>query len=220
MALKTVLVTGGTCRLGKAIAERLNAQGYRVLTSSHRADAGADFVADLAAPGAAERLYDEAVCAVGRPLDALVNNAALFDGAPERLKTVNFDAPCALLDKMAARASGRGSVVNILDANALAPDAALTTPYLKLKARLARETRRAARLQSKTLRVNAVAPGDVLPVVGLHVKSSPRVLDRRPTAEDVAEAVAFLLSAPSLTGVILPVDGGRHLLVGGEEVLP
>ena len=46
--MRTALVTGGTRRLGRAIADRLRADGWRVLTSSHRADAGADFVADLA----------------------------------------------------------------------------------------------------------------------------------------------------------------------------
>ena len=55
--MKSVLVTGGTVRLGKAIADRLCAEGWRVITSSHRADAGADIVADLAEPMGAAKLY-------------------------------------------------------------------------------------------------------------------------------------------------------------------
>ena len=90
---KTVLVTGGTRRLGKAISEALRTRGWRVLTSSHCADAGADFVADFATPGTAKRLYDEVrVTLGGEDLDALVNNAALFDDTPERLEAVNFAA--------------------------------------------------------------------------------------------------------------------------------
>ena len=215
---KTVLVTGGTRRLGKAISETLRARGWRVLTSSHRADAGADFVADFATPGAAERLYDEVRVALGgEDLDALVNNAALFDDTPERLKAVNLAAPCALMAKMAARTRGMGSVVNILDAAALASDAS-ALPYARLKAQLAHETRRAARDYARVLRVNAVAPGDVLPVVGLRVKAKPRLLDRRTQPADIAEAVAFLLSAPSITGVVLPVDSGCHVLANDGEV--
>ena len=85
--MKTALVTGGTTRLGAAIAARLRADGWRVLASSHRPDAGADVVADLAQPGAADALF--AACG---PLDALVNNAALFRGAPAALAAVNLDS--------------------------------------------------------------------------------------------------------------------------------
>ena len=56
-AERTVLVTGGTTRIGKAIADALRAAGWRVITSSHRADSGADIVADLAEPLGAAKLY-------------------------------------------------------------------------------------------------------------------------------------------------------------------
>ena len=81
IAQRTVLVTGGTTRLGLAVAERLRASGWRVLTSSHRAAAGADLVADLSAPSGAAGLYAAAMRLLGGvPPDALVNNAALFTG--------------------------------------------------------------------------------------------------------------------------------------------
>ena len=77
--MKTVLVTGGVARLGLAISARLREEGWRVLTSSHRPDAGADLVADLSDPMGAARLYAAACAALGgNPPDALVNNAALF----------------------------------------------------------------------------------------------------------------------------------------------
>ena len=54
---KVVLVTGGTVRLGLAIAERLRAAGWRVITSSHRPDSGADIIADLSEPFGAAKLF-------------------------------------------------------------------------------------------------------------------------------------------------------------------
>lgn len=200
--MKTALVTGGTTRLGAAIAARLRADGWRVLASSHRPDAGADFVADLAQPGAADALF--AACG---PLDALVNNAALFRGAPAALAAVNLDAPVRLMDLMSERG---GAVVNILDTRILGaapPDDA----YARTKAALRDETLRAARASRPGFRVNAVAPGPVLAPVGAHERAGA-LLTARPTPEDVAAAVAFLLAAPSVTGCILPVDGGQHLL--------
>ena len=57
----TAVVTGGTTRIGLAVAGRLRAGGWQVLTSSHRTDAGADIVADLSEPAGAARLYAEGV---------------------------------------------------------------------------------------------------------------------------------------------------------------
>ena len=62
---RTVLVTGGTKRIGKAISDALRADGWRVITSSHRADAGADIVADLAEPLGAAKLYSACLRMLG-----------------------------------------------------------------------------------------------------------------------------------------------------------
>ena len=118
--MKSVLVTGGTVRLGKAIAERLRTEGWRVITSSHRADAGADIVADLAEPMGPARLYAAALQLLGgTPPDALVNNAALFTGDAAAIGAINLEAPKKLTMLMAGRETGVGAVVNILDAKAL-----------------------------------------------------------------------------------------------------
>jgi len=207
--MRSVLVTGGTTRLGAAIAAHLRASGWRVLTSSHRADAGADLVADLSEPMGPARLYAAALGALdGEPPDALVNNAALYAGPPEAVRAVAFDAPQKLTILMAGRETGRGAVVNVLDANL--PDDA--TPYRAAKRELARETVRQAALFAETLRVNAVAPGSVLPPVGIREKAQVSPLGR-PTPEAVARAVAFLLEAEFTSGAILPVDGGMGLAV-------
>ena len=214
--MKSVLITGGTVRLGKAIAERLRAEGWRVITSSHRADAGADIVADLAEPRSAAKLYAAALQILGgTPPDALVNNAALFTGDDASIAAVNLESPKKLTMLMAGRETGVGAVVNILDAGALDCNRSQPTAvdcYRNSKRALLDFTRSAAATFAATLRVNAVAPGPVLAPTGVHVKAGATLLDRRPTADDVAAAVSYLLAAESVTGVVIPVDAGQHLL--------
>ena len=221
--MKTVLVTGGTRRLGKAIAEGLEAAGWRVLTSSHRADAGADLVADLSEPLGAARLYAACLRLLGgNPPDALVNNAALFTGDEATLQAVNLDAPRKLTILMAGRETGRGAVVNVLDSRVLDGDAEDGAPsgagvYERTKRALLADTLKHAALFADTLRVNAVAPGPVLAPTDVHEKAGATPLGR-PRPEDVAKAVAFLLDASATTGCVIPVDGGQSALRSGSAV--
>ena len=206
--MKSVLVTGGTVRLGKAIAEALRLRGWRVVTSSHRADAGADVVADLSDSLGAARLYAAACAKAGGALDAIVNNAALFTGDDATLEAVNLEAPKKLTMMLAGREDAKGAVVNLVDLKAYG------NAYGRTKSALTDYTRKSACLFAGSLRVNAVAPGPVLPPVGVHEPAGEILLDRRPAPEDVAAAVVYLLEAEAVTGVVLPVDAGQHLLEG------
>lgn len=211
--MKSVLVTGGTIRLGKAIAERLRADGWRVLTSSHRADAGADIVADLSDPMGAAKLYAAALRLLdGKPPDAFVNNAALFVGETAALRAVNVEAPKKLTVMMAGREEGVGAVVNVLDASAAKADTKASAGYRGTKDELRAFTLSSAMMFATTLRVNAVAPGPVLAPAGVRETAAETLLARRPTPADVAGAVSYLLSAEATTGAVLPVDGGLSLL--------
>ena len=213
--MKSALVTGGTARLGRAISDRLRADGWLVVTSSHRADAGADIVADLAAPIGAAKLFSDALRILGGvPPDALVNNAGLFVGEDRAVESVNLEAPKKLTMLMAGRENGRGVVVNILDAAVLSRQSQVSNAsprYMATKRSLYDFTAKSAALFADTLRVNAVAPGPVFAPEGMHEKAAATLLGR-PSATDVADAVAFLLSAESTTGCTIPVDGGQHLL--------
>ena len=210
--MKTVLVTGGTTRLGAGIAARLRKEGWTVLTSSHRPDAGADLVADLTDPMGPARLYAAVLERLGgNPPTALVNNAALFVGDDARLAALNFEAPKRLTMLMAGRETGRGAVVNILDTRVLGESEEAKDAYSRSKRRLLDYTRSSAALYGETLTVNGVAPGPVLAPTAVH-ESAGELLVERPSVEDVAAAVCFLLSVPSVTGAVVPVDGGQHLL--------
>lgn len=207
-----VLVTGGTRRLGKAIAEALRCAGWRVLTSSHQEDSGADFVCDLSDPSGPVRLYAEALSAAPEDFCAIVNNAALFTGDPSTLEAVNLVAPRKLTMLLAGREDCKCAVVNVVDSKTLGPSLSSDGVYERTKRELLSDTRRYAALFAQTLRVNAVAPGPVFPPDGVHEPAGEMLLDRRPTAEDVASAVLYLLEAESVTGTVIPVDSGQHLV--------
>ncbi len=193
--MKSVVVTGGTTRLGKAIADGLAARGWRVLRTSHRPDAGAEIVADLSRPDGADDLFDAAVATLGTAPDALVNNAGVFAGN----RALNVDAPVRLMERLAAHG---GAVVNILDCRVL--KGAWADAYSRDKFDLLQATRAFA----KKLRVNAVAPGPVLVPTDVREKAGATPFGR-PTPQAVADAVAFLLDAPFTSGCVVPVDGGQ-----------
>ena len=231
----TVLVTGGARRLGKTIADALRARGWNVIAAS-RTSPDPAFAVDLAEPDGPARLF-AAARAAAPDLCAVVNNAAIFshdaDLPPDeaaRLRAVNVDAPRALTELLAAH--GGGAVVNIVDCRAIGralsvavaascdPPVAVAqerdppgdTPYLRTKRELLAATRADALRLAGRVRVNAVAPGPVLPPEACHERAGATPLGRHPTPQEVADAVAYLLSAESTTGAVIPVDGGQSLI--------
>ena len=202
--MKSVVVTGGTRRLGKYIADRLRADGWRVLTTSSRADSGADIVVDLAEPMGAAKLYAAALKILnGVPPDALVNNAALFVGDEDRLRYLNYESPKKLTILMAGRECGRGTVVNILDAKVLSKGFTVrptSRAYDESKLKLYAWTLQASEMFADTLDVDFVAPGETLPPEGFHLKAeTPPSL--RPTPESIAAEVSKRLIRPRSSAI-------------------
>jgi NAD(P)-dependent dehydrogenase (short-subunit alcohol dehydrogenase family) len=110
----------------------------------------------------------------------------------------------------------KGKIVNLLDRRIASLDAA-SVPYALTKKALAELTRLAALELAPGITVNGIAPGPVLPPPGkgekyLRDHAGPVPLKRRITSEDIADAVMFLLKSDSITGQIVFVDGGQHLL--------
>ena len=220
----TVLITGGRVRIGAAISAQFQAAGWRVLRVSHRADAGAEYVADLSKAEAVDDLW----CTIARDLsgapDVLVNNAALYRGEAALLEQMNFKTPERLTELMAAASAEStrpGCVVNILDARASAnvssvADQSAAAAYDRTKASLAAGTRAAAQKFLGVLRVNGVAPGPVLPPVDHH-EAAGHVPFGRPTPQDIAQSVFYCATTSTLTGNILFVDSGMHLNEGEKK---
>lgn len=223
---KVALVTGGARRLGAGICRELAARGASVVVHYRFSEAEAlalnrtlghgvfSIRGDLAEPAARERIFHEAVEWMGH-VDILVNNAALFvrDGSAEAaaLRAVNVEAPLDLAERVAAQPGG-GCVLHLLDANVAQLEQAGFGAYAASKRELAATILPLARRWAPHTRVNGVAPGPVLRPENVPVAAGPIPLGQRPTPEEVARAVAFLAETPAVTGQILFVDGGQHLL--------
>lgn len=230
LANRTALVTGGARRIGAAIVRALADAGATVWVHCNRSRADADtlltslgpragnlLTADLASPDAPTALHAEATRQSGG-IDIWVNNAALFlpDTAPadalSAQRAVNHDAPLAFLDAFAA-ALRPACVIHILDARiALPPDAdAPFTAYAATKRDLAATIPSSARaLAPLDIRVNAIAPGDILPPETHRERARPFPLPHRPTPSDIARAAVFIATTPSLTAQTLYLDSGLH----------
>lgn len=230
------LVTGASRRIGRAIAVALARTGHDIVVH-HRASADdAETTRRLVqAEGRhawivahdldqePERLLDEAEEATRHVPDVLVNNASTYLSSdlrtldPAHCKDAfrtNTWAPFVLTRALAERRPTM-SVVNVLDTRVVDPDPSHVA-YALSKNALLDLTRLSARVFAPLARVNAVAPGPILPPPGgderVLAAAARDVPLRRPgRPEDVGDAVAWLARAPYTTGQVLFVDGGRHL---------
>jgi len=229
---KVVLVTGGAVRIGAAICRTLAAEGARVVIQyrSSRREAlalakelgGVAVQSCLESEAACDGLIGDVVKKVGR-LDVLVNNAAVFSKDTMRSMTAakigqefwpNLFVPMLLTRAFAARVK-KGAIINLLDRRITSLDTECV-PYVLAKKSLGDFTKIAALDLAPGIRVNAVAPGAVLPPPGkgqkyLHDKAGPVPLRRQVSPAEVADAVVWLAKAESVTGQIVFVDGGQHL---------
>ncbi|NHQ87201.1 pteridine reductase [Iodobacter sp. HSC-16F04] len=174
-------------------------------------------------------LVSASISAFGR-LDAVVNNASSFFPTPMGefsemawldLLGSNLKAPLFLAQAAAGELRKTGGViVSITDIHADRPYKNHTI-YTIAKAGLVAMTKSLARDLAPDVRVNAVAPGANIWPEGDSVfddAERARIIDTIPlerngSPEDLAQAIHFLLEAPYLTGVILPVDGGRSVVL-------
>jgi pteridine reductase len=206
------LVTGGTGRVGSAIASALEREGWSVLAVG-RADGDVSVVEE------ARGLIERAVSQLGG-LDLLVNAAGegFAPRAAEELTEADWDAAFGATAKgsffvtQAAtphlRDSG-GCVVMIEDVAAYQPWPSFAA-HCAAKAAQAMLTRVLARALAPEVRVCGVAPGSVAVEPGQEERrAAETLLGRIGSPEDVADAVAYLVSADFVTGTTIVVDGGR-----------
>lgn len=239
---RTVLVTGGAKRLGAAIVRRLAANGHRVVIHYGQSGDEAERLAqevgaagcvggDLARVDAIDDLWARACEVAGGPIDGLVNSASQFAfDRPEavdvalaaRLYAVNCTAPVLLAGCLARQEAG-GAVVNLLDQKVanLNPD---FLSYSLAKVALAGATTMLAQAFAPAVRVNAVSPGLTLAsgdqsAEEFAAAGRKNLLQRPVGAEAVADAVAWLIAAESVTGQNLFVDCGQRFLKRDGDVM-
>jgi NAD(P)-dependent dehydrogenase (short-subunit alcohol dehydrogenase family) len=217
MTNKRALIAGGTGRIGRAIAARLEAEGWQLLAAG-RADG------DLATTAGARALVATAVERLGG-LDLVVQAAS--DGfvpkAVEEVTEADWDAAADVTAKgsfFLAQAAvphlreSRGVLILVEDVAAYQPWVSFA-PHCAAKAAQAMLTRLLAKAFAPEVRVCGVAPGPVAVAEGQEERrAAETLLGRIGSPEDVAEAVSYLAGAGFMTGTTLVVDGGRLLQTG------
>jgi pteridine reductase len=216
------LITGGTGRIGAAIAERLSGEGWSVVAAG-RADG------DVSQPDQARKLVAGTTAELGG-LDLLVNAAGEGFEPRNVLELTEADWDLAFgatakgsffVTQAAAphlRETG-GTVVMIEDVAAYQPWPSFAA-HCAAKAAQAMLTRVFARALAPEVRVCGIAPGPVAVPPGQEERRAAETLvGRIGSPDDVAAAVVYLAGASFVTGTSLVVDGGR-LLQSGAHVSP
>jgi NAD(P)-dependent dehydrogenase (short-subunit alcohol dehydrogenase family) len=239
--VKNVLVTGAAKRLGRAIALDLAAAGWNVALHYNTSEADAQSAAagvrqagvtaallraDLAREEETQALVARAAAAIG-PLTALINSASIFENddwqSADRKSwddhmEINLRAPFVLSQAFARQLpqGASGNIINLIDQRVLKPTPDFLS-YSLSKAGLYALTTTLAQGLAPAIRVNAVGPGPVLRGArqseeDFNRQRSATILGHGADLADICGAVRYLLDAPSVTGQMIAVDGGQHLI--------
>jgi NAD(P)-dependent dehydrogenase (short-subunit alcohol dehydrogenase family) len=236
---KNILITGSARRVGKILALAAARAGGNLIIHHSRSDQSAketynEIIAmgrqakivcsDLSNPTQVEELFSKA--SEFGMIDVLVNNAAIFEPVNiftttlddwQRHMDINLTAPF-LLSQALARTTldGRSArIINILDWRALRPGVD-HFPYTISKAALAAMTKSLAVTLAPNIIVNGLALGAILPPADQ--VEQPNILRNVPARRwaepmELSQAFTFLLTCPAyITGEIIHLDGGRHLV--------
>jgi pteridine reductase len=234
---RTALVTGGAARLGRAVALELAARGADIALHYHSSETAAERTAeeiralgqkcaligaDLRSSDSPGLIFKTAGDSIGR-IDILINSAAVFERGTlqtttpdlwEKTLAINLRAPFFLSRAFAAQ-SENGDIIFLADSRVRRPTTEFLA-YTLAKSALITLTRSLALSLAPGIRVNAVAPGAILPPPGEGEAYLERLVPRIPlkrtgTAEDIVRGIVYLLESPFVTGEVLHIDGGEYL---------
>jgi len=241
---RVALITGAARRIGARIARRLHGAGYDLALHYRHSRSQMDALiaeleaarrgstlalqADLGQFDRLSELIDESIDRYGR-LDALINNASTYYATPlgqvtlqhwDELFASNARAAFFLAQAAAPQLkAARGAIVNIADIYAERPLPGHSV-YCMAKAALVMATKALAQELGPDVRVNAVAPGNILwsdnPVKAetLEIVQTRTALARQGDPDDIADAVLWLVDGNGyITGQVVAIDGGRTLFI-------
>mgnify|MGYP000164656762 CR=1 FL=1 len=237
----TVLITGAGTRVGAHLAKGLSEDGWHVAVHYNRSKLAADLLiqeikkaggeavgiqGNLVVPQDVDTLIDRAASALGAPLTALINNASTYrpDLSEDFTRAtydyhmdVNLRAAMTLTQAFAAQSpkTANASVINMIDQRVLKPNPLYFT-YSMSKAALYWATKTLAQSLAPTIRVNGVGPGPTYQntqqtLDAFEAECALTLLERGSPPEEILRAARYLLSATSVTGQMIAVDGGQHL---------
>ena len=246
--MKSVLVTGSAKRIGRKLALDLAADGWDVAVHCNASIIEAEEVArliramgrravivrgDLSEDEVPDRLVAEASAGLGG-LTCLINNASLFE--PDEVGSItrdswarhndtNLRAPVFLSQAFARQLPDglEGNIISIIDQRVWKLNPRFFS-YTTSKSGLWTATRTLAQALAPRIRVNAIGPGPALPSArmdeGEFAKQSRLTLLHRGTSpSEISAAVKFILSQPALTGQMIALDGGQHLVWQTPDVI-
>lgn len=233
---KAVLITGAGARVGAYLARGLAADDWHVCIHYNRSAGKAQILADevIASGGSAsivkanlsvpQEVYT-LIERCGRPLHALINNASTFspDTAQDFTtslwdyhRAVNLDAPLRLASDFAAQTEQGGAIINMIDQRVLKPNPQFFT-YSLAKAALFWATKTMAQSFAPHVRVNGIGPGPTLENTEqaegeFSAEAQATLLGKGSPPDTILHGVRYLLSATAVTGQMIAVDGGQHLV--------
>ena len=236
---KTVVITGSARRLGREMALALASSGFSIVIHSSTESPEVNntileikslggkvkFIrADFSDPEATTKVFS-GLFDSDKSIYALINNASIFPGGSflettydewQKNISINLSAPF-LISQSFARAMGSkpGRIINMLDWRALRPGKDHFA-YTISKAGLASMTSSMALALAPNITVNGLALGAILPPSDGGYSESvikPVPAARWADVKEVTDTVIFLLTGPEyITGEIIHIDGGRHLV--------
>lgn len=247
--VKRALITGAGKRLGRAMAISLGSSGFEVAvhynsssdgaeeTCRQITDAGGKAVivkANLSDEAETSALIGRASKALGGHIGCLVNNASTFEDDSALSHTreswdhhmnVNLRAPICLAQSFAQALpdTARGLIVNMVDQRVWKLNPNFFT-YTLSKSGLWTATKTLAQALAPNIRVNAIGPGPTMQNARQDKEDFQKQVDatltqRGSSPEEIVHALRFLIDADAVTGQMIAVDGGQHLIWQTPDVL-
>lgn len=241
IAGKKVFITGGAIRVGAVLVRAFARAGARVVIHCNKSvSEGQKLLESIGGEEKGHSLFafdlacddlwngEEKTLSLKKALegvDILINNASCYfrkdlkeESMQEMLQQfqINFFAPVYLMKLFALQAAENSCIIHILDQGIAKADGGAFSYALSKKA-LAEAVKSAALTYAPRIRVNGVAPGPMIPPTDMPFSKMEKSVEKIPLKkavdmEDLAESCLFLARNSSITGAVLFVDGGLHLM--------